>query len=223
MLPVSVPWVVLVLTLVLFRFIGCGESVACFGTGSEAVPWGHVNGPSERRIRPAFLQPRALDGTALTIEPSKNCPVTAIYWAGVGQWRHSRRSASVHRHPTLKADAHANCAIWVVAQVASPTSATRGGELGVLRVREHPLNMEVHPLTAKSTPSKWKKNLMKCRFKQTSNKIMVVLTFILGLYLYKTAVINHLALNWTATSGKAPPRVSTILHLCRRPRGNSLC
>ena len=31
---------------------------------------------------------------------------------------------------------------------------SRGGELGVLRVREHPLNMEVHPLTAKSTPSK---------------------------------------------------------------------
>ena len=30
---------------------------------------------------------------------------------------------------------------------------TRGGELGVLRVREHPLNMEAHPLTAKSTPS----------------------------------------------------------------------
>ena len=30
----------------------------------------------------------------------------------------------------------------------------RGGELGVLRVREHPLNVEVHPLTAKSTPSK---------------------------------------------------------------------
>ena len=38
MLPVSVPWVVLVLTLVLFRFIGFGESGACFGTGSEAVP-----------------------------------------------------------------------------------------------------------------------------------------------------------------------------------------
>ena len=34
---------------------------------------------------------------------------------------------------------------------------TRGGELGVLRVREHPLNVEVHPLTAKSTPSKCKK------------------------------------------------------------------
>ena len=38
MLPVSDPWVVLVLTLVLFRFIGFGESGACFGTGSEAVP-----------------------------------------------------------------------------------------------------------------------------------------------------------------------------------------
>ena len=31
---------------------------------------------------------------------------------------------------------------------------SRGGELRVLRVREHPLNVEVHPLTAKSTPSK---------------------------------------------------------------------
>ena len=37
-LHVSDPWVVLVLTLVLFRFIGFGESGACFGTGSEAVP-----------------------------------------------------------------------------------------------------------------------------------------------------------------------------------------
>ena len=33
-------------------------------------------------------------------------------------------------------------------------ATARGGELGVLRVREHPLNVEVHPLTAKSTPSK---------------------------------------------------------------------
>ena len=30
----------------------------------------------------------------------------------------------------------------------------RGGELGVLRVREHPLNVEVHPLTTKSNLSK---------------------------------------------------------------------
>ena len=28
------------------------------------------------------------------------------------------------------------------------------GELRVLRVREHPLSMQVHPLTAKGTPSK---------------------------------------------------------------------
>ena len=34
------------------------------------------------------------------------------------------------------------------------TLTTRGRELRVLRVREHPLNVEVHPLTAKSTPSK---------------------------------------------------------------------
>ena len=33
----------------------------------------------------------------------------------------------------------------------------RGGELGVLRVRKHPLSMQVHPLTTKSTPSKWRK------------------------------------------------------------------
>ena len=30
--------------------------------------------------------------------------------------------------------------------------------------------------------------------------------------LYKTAIIHHFALNWTATSGKAPPPVPTILH-----------
>ena len=54
-----------------------------------------------------------------------------------------------------------------------PPPAGRGGKLGVLRVREHPLNMEVHPLTAKSTPSKWKENLMKHHFKQISNKVMV--------------------------------------------------
>ena len=35
----------------------------------------------------------------------------------------------------------------------------RGGELRVLRVREHPLNMKVHPLTAKSTPQNERKNL----------------------------------------------------------------
>ena len=34
------------------------------------------------------------------------------------------------------------------------TDSDRGGELGVLRVREHPLSMKVHPLTTKSTPSK---------------------------------------------------------------------
>ena len=34
----------------------------------------------------------------------------------------------------------------------------RGGELGVLRVREHPLRTQVHPLIAKSTLSKLKNN-----------------------------------------------------------------
>ena len=52
------------------------------------------------------------------------------------------------------------------------TGKLQGRRIRVLRVREHPLNMEVHPLTAKSTPSKWKENLMKHRFKQISNKVM---------------------------------------------------
>ena len=34
---------------------------------------------------------------------------------------------------------------------------TRGGELGTLRVREHPLSMQVHPLTDKSTPQNERK------------------------------------------------------------------
>ena len=90
----------------------------------------------------------------------------------------------------------------------------RGGELGVLRVRDHPLSMQVHPLTAKSTPWKWKENLMKHPLKPISNKFKVVLMFILGLCLGKTAVIYSFALNWTATNGKAPPRGLRILHLC---------
>ena len=76
----------------------------------------------------------------------------------------------------------------------------------------HPLNMEVHPPTDKSIASKWKENLMKHRFKQIPNKVMVVLTLTLGLYLCKTAIIYHSAMNWTTTSGKAPPHDSTILH-----------
>ena len=58
-----------------------------------------------------------------------------------------------------------------------------------------PLNNEVHPLTAKSSPSNWKEDLMKHRFTQISNKVMVVLTFTLGLYLCKTGVIYNFALN----------------------------
>ena len=71
----------------------------------------------------------------------------------------------------------------------------RGGELGVLRVREHPLNMEVHPLTAKRTLSKLKEKLMKHRFKQIAKKVIVVFTFISGLYMCKIAVIYNFALN----------------------------
>ena len=40
-----------------------------------------------------------------------------------------------------------------------------------------------------------KENLMKRRFKPISIKMMVVLTFILGLYLCKTAVNHHFTLN----------------------------
>ena len=40
---------------------------------------------------------------------------------------------------------------------ANGRPCARGGELGVLRVREHPLNMEVHALTAKSTPQNERK------------------------------------------------------------------
>ena len=51
---------------------------------------------------------------------------------------------------------------------------SRGGELGVLRVREHPLSKQVHPLIAKSSPSKQKKKIMKHHLKPISNKDMVV-------------------------------------------------
>ena len=71
--------------------------------------------------------------------------------------------------------------------------------------RSAPSHCQKHPL-------KVKEYLIKHRFKPISIKVMVALTFILGLYLCKTAVIYYFALKWTATSGKAPPRVSTILH-----------
>ena len=51
---------------------------------------------------------------------------------------------------------------------------SRGGELGVLRVREHPLSAQVHPLTAKSTLSKLKKNFVKYLVILRSNKNMVI-------------------------------------------------
>ena len=40
----------------------------------------------------------------------------------------------------------------------------RGGELRVLRVREHPLSAQMHPLTAKSTPSRIEENVHKTPF-----------------------------------------------------------
>ena len=45
---------------------------------------------------------------------------------------------------------------------------------------------------------------MKHCFKLTSNKFMVVLTPILGLYLGKTDAIHRFTWNSMATSGKAP-------------------
>ena len=50
----------------------------------------------------------------------------------------------------------------------------RGGELGVLRVREHPLSAQVHPLTAKSTVEKLNKNFVKYPEILRSNKNMVI-------------------------------------------------
>ena len=56
----------------------------------------------------------------------------------------------------------------------SNSAGTRGGELGVLRVREHPLSKQVHPLVAKSTLLKQMKNIIKYHLKPISNKDMVI-------------------------------------------------
>ena len=40
----------------------------------------------------------------------------------------------------------------------------RGGELGVLRVHEHPLSMQAHPLIAKSYPFKMKRKCNETPF-----------------------------------------------------------
>ena len=55
-----------------------------------------------------------------------------------------------------------------------PEADCRGGELGALRVREHPLSAQVHPLTAKSTISKLNKNFVKYLVILKSNKNMVI-------------------------------------------------
>ena len=55
-----------------------------------------------------------------------------------------------------------------------PHLPIRGGELGVLRVREHPLSAQMRPLTAKSTLSKLKKNFVKYLVILRSNKNMVI-------------------------------------------------
>ena len=54
------------------------------------------------------------------------------------------------------------------------TTVGRGGELGVLRVREHPLSENVHPLIAKSNLSKQKKKVIKHHLKPISNKDIVI-------------------------------------------------
>ena len=75
---------------------------------------------------------------------------------------------------------------WVIRYVASHSQfethlywasygdPLRGRELGVLRVREHPLSAQVHPLTAKSTLSKLKKIFVKYLVILRSNKNMVI-------------------------------------------------
>ena len=57
-----------------------------------------------------------------------------------------------------------------------PLAMLRGGELGGLRVREHPLSEKVHPLIAKSTLSKQKKMVIKHHLKPISNKDIVIKT-----------------------------------------------
>ena len=51
------------------------------------------------------------------------------------------------------------------------------------------------PSHCQKHPLKMKEKLMKRRFKPISIKVMVVLTFILGVQLCKTVVIHHFALN----------------------------
>ena len=51
------------------------------------------------------------------------------------------------------------------------------------------------PSHCQKHPLKMKENFMKHRFKPISIEVMVVLTFILDLYLCKTAVIHDFALN----------------------------
>ena len=46
----------------------------------------------------------------------------------------------------------------------------KGGELGVLRVREHPLGAQVHPLIAKCTLSKYEKEITEHNLKPISIK-----------------------------------------------------
>ena len=76
-----------------------------------------------------------------------------------------------------------------------------GGELRVLRVREHPLSTQVRLLTTKSTPSKMKEKPSKHLFKPISNIFMVVWSSSLG----KTAVMCRSVLNWVVTSWKSTP------------------
>ena len=67
----------------------------------------------------------------------------------------------------------------------------RGGELGVLRVREHPLNLEMHPLTAKSTPQNERK-LNETPFQTDIHQSYGGFDVHIRI---RTAIIHHFALN----------------------------
>ena len=70
-----------------------------------------------------------------------------------------------------------------------------------------------------SAPAHCQKHLLKMKeilakhlFKPITNKLMVVLRFILGSYLGKTAAIYRSALKWMATSGNNPWRFKSTSH-----------
>ena len=65
------------------------------------------------------------------------------------QWAFSQRSNLI-----LMWDSPFNNEIQKAGRFSCLPPQPGGGELGVLRVHEHPLSTQAHPLVAKSTPSK---------------------------------------------------------------------